>query len=85
MADRKTMNHLMQGSKLAAFLFKFHWAVLIVSIGLFSFGKWKVGILFLVIAALCQFISYRLAGGRYNSVLYNRNKQSQQSNIEDRE
>jgi len=64
------MKELTQGSKLSAFLFKAHWAMIICAILSFILGRWKFGILFLVLAGVSIFFSYQLAGGRSNPYAY---------------
>ncbi len=63
-------NGLTQGSKLSKFLFVSHWILLGITVFSFIAGQWKFGLLFLGLAGLSIFFSYRLAGGRQNPIIW---------------
>lgn len=63
-------NELTQGSKLSKFLFIMNWLFLGFAVLFFISGHWKFGLLFLGVAGGTAFISYRLAGGRQNPIIW---------------
>ncbi len=63
-------NELTKGNKLSKFLFVSHWISLGIAVFSFIAGQWKFGLLFLGLAGLSIFFSYRLAGGRQNPIIW---------------
>jgi len=63
-------NELTQRNKLSKFLFIIHWLLLASAVLLFISGQWKFGLLFLGLAGVSIFFSYRLAGGRQNPIIW---------------
>lgn len=66
----KELEKLTGGSRLSRKLFILHWGLIISAFIFFIFGNWKVGIVILVMSITAVYISYRLAGGKYNPYIY---------------
>jgi len=73
-------NELTQGNKLSKFLFVLHWISLGIAVFSFIAGQWKFGLLFLGLAGLSIFFSYRLAGGRQNPIIWKDKSQQEKIN-----
>jgi len=64
------LEKLTGGSRLSRELFIAHWGLLISAFIFFIFRSWKVGFILLILSIISVYISYRLAGGRYNPYIY---------------
>lgn len=68
--EEKDFERFFKGSFLSKNFFIFHFFVLIFAISLIIIGNWELGLFIIVMATLIAYLSYRLAGGKQNPIIW---------------